>query len=126
MQREDKTRRTGPEGSALTCMFVAPGVGIEPTTCGLTDHRNLSWVSTWTASARGFRPVCLAGIPVPVRLCAFCAMRCAMSRQTKRFYSNFTPVPSQLEILQPGRVGVSSCADRTKASLPQGCSSRVY
>ena len=28
--------RAGPERPTLTCMFVAPGVGLEPTTCGLT------------------------------------------------------------------------------------------
>jgi hypothetical protein len=41
--------------------------------------------------------VCLSGMSVPVWLCAFCAMRCAMSRQTKRFYSNITPAPPSLK-----------------------------
>ena len=66
-----------PERPILTCMFVAPGVGLEPTTCGLTDHRNLSRTSCWTASARGFNDVCLTGGSVSVWLRAFCAMKCA-------------------------------------------------
>ena len=63
-----------PASKNLTCVFLAPGVGLEPTTCELTDHRNLSETSIWTASARGFRPVCLSGEPVSVWWCAFCAM----------------------------------------------------
>jgi len=59
---------------------MAPGVGLEPTTCGLTDHRNLSDVSIWTASARGFKDLCLSGMSVSEWLRAFCAMKCATRR----------------------------------------------
>ncbi len=50
----------------------------------LPDHRNLSEVSIWTASARGFRPVCLSGMPVSVWWCAFCAMKCATRRADQK------------------------------------------
>ena len=69
-----EAQRAGPERPTLTCRCVAPGVGLESTTCGLTDHRNSSDVSAWTASGRGFRAACLAGMSVSVWLCEFCAM----------------------------------------------------
>ena len=44
---------------------------------GESKHRNLSRVSVWTASTRGFNDVCLTGTPVSVWWCAFCATKCA-------------------------------------------------
>ena len=67
--------QTGPTHGRGRVM--APGMRIEPTTCGLTDHRNLSAASARTASARGFRAVCLSGMSASVWWCAFCAMACA-------------------------------------------------
>jgi len=51
---------------------------------GESTHRNLSEVSAWTASARGFRPVCLSGKPVSVWWSAFCAMKCATRRADQK------------------------------------------
>ena len=73
---------------------VAPGVGFEPTTCGLTDHRHLSESSAWTARARGFRAMCLSGMSVSVQLRAFCAMKCATRKPTRKAYSKITPAAS--------------------------------
>ena len=53
-------------------------------TFGPPDHRNLSGVSIWAASARGIRDVCLAGKSVSVWWRAFCAIRCATRRANQK------------------------------------------
>jgi len=47
--------------------YLFVGLGrFELPTFGPPDHRNLSEVSIWTASARGFNDVCLTDTPVSV------------------------------------------------------------
>jgi len=65
--------------------YLFVGLGrFELPTFGPPDHRNLSRTSVWTASARGFKDVCLTGGSVSVWCCAFCAMKCATRRANQK------------------------------------------
>ena len=72
---------------------------------GESTHRNLSGESVWTASARGFRPVCPSGMPVSVWWCAFCAMKCATRRAVQKGLFEDHSGGFQIELLRPDRAG---------------------
>ncbi len=74
--------RTKDWGSAAHCSVGLPR--FELGTFGPPDHRNLSRTSVWTAGARGFRAVCLAGTAPSVWWPAFCTMRCTTRRANEK------------------------------------------
>jgi hypothetical protein len=78
---------------------VSLGSGAPLSQCRL-KHRNLSRVSAWTASARGFKDLCLTGTSVSVWWCAFCAMKCATQK-----------LDSELEAVQRVTALLMACKD---------------
>ena len=111
-------QRSSPSGSSHLYGFFAPGVGLESTTCGLTDHRISSEVFIWTASACRFRPPCLSGMSVSVWWCAFGAMRCA----TPTLNTEDSPlrIGAALRIGPDLRFFLSGCRDLNSGpSVPQ-------